>query len=630
MSTTRRLTAPGGLSSNIAATPRRSGSLSATLRSTTYRSNLGSGKEKGGSLIVTRGLQELLDNERRYRRLRGATPTSAAGGAAKANRQRRRSGQLPNFIICYLCGRQFGTASIDIHRPQCYLKRLIMWERGDPASRGPKPISPTDHERLMQARMASAKTPVGLAATGRYPSAGRKSDGGLGRQTSLREVDFYNELQMNAFKDVTLSPCPNCGRTFLPDRLQVHLRSCRPGKTARPIRAASSPPTSLAATLSRVTASAAPASVANRPIRTAGVYTVPANAGAGGVPPRAAPSRRPTNSAVPHHTFLEVVDSKGSVLPTDTSPSRSPGGAFGQPGALLPDAHAPDGATAAAKAQDGDVIEVELDVDVEATVLRPSGVDTERRLSSVAVMGADPEALLSSALKWTASRELGVMPPLSTPPFCTEELGEGENSNGISYTPVSMSTLRDHAAGSRPRGTQAPRAPSTANTAGMMEKNPCEDLLVTELQYTSTATYSAAARVAADDGAEKGRDNARKIQLNNVSHFKNVPSKVKLQRQSEEAKLVACKHCARTFLPERVQKHENCCTARSKPLGMQKSETLPVPLSTNAVTTRRAKVTPAAPAVDVGATGRKTFCGGCGRKVSSSGQRFCSDCGYKL
>jgi hypothetical protein len=25
-----------------------------------------------------------------------------------------------------------------------------------------------------------------------------------------------------------LEACPNCGRTFYPDRLQVHLKSCRP------------------------------------------------------------------------------------------------------------------------------------------------------------------------------------------------------------------------------------------------------------------------------------------------------------------------------------------------------------------------------------------------------------------
>lgn len=34
-----------------------------------------------------------------------------------------------------------------------------------------------------------------------------------------------------------LQPCPNCGRTFNPDRLPIHLRSCRPGSTSKPIGA---------------------------------------------------------------------------------------------------------------------------------------------------------------------------------------------------------------------------------------------------------------------------------------------------------------------------------------------------------------------------------------------------------
>ena len=35
------------------------------------------------------------------------------------------------------------------------------------------------------------------------------------------------EAQFQA-ANANLVPCPNCARTFLPDRLQVHLRACRP------------------------------------------------------------------------------------------------------------------------------------------------------------------------------------------------------------------------------------------------------------------------------------------------------------------------------------------------------------------------------------------------------------------
>ena len=31
----------------------------------------------------------------------------------------------PRFLICYICGRQFGSTSIEIHHPQC----LSKWHR---------------------------------------------------------------------------------------------------------------------------------------------------------------------------------------------------------------------------------------------------------------------------------------------------------------------------------------------------------------------------------------------------------------------------------------------------------------------------------------------------------------------
>ena len=37
----------------------------------------------------------------------------------------------------------------------------------------------------------------------------------------------YNEKAFKNYNEKALEPCPNCGRTFLPDRLIVHLKSCK-------------------------------------------------------------------------------------------------------------------------------------------------------------------------------------------------------------------------------------------------------------------------------------------------------------------------------------------------------------------------------------------------------------------
>ena len=50
-----------------------------------------------------------------------------------------------------------------------------------------------------------------------------------------QEIDTMNELSYQSAQK-QLIPCGNCGRTFLPDRLSVHQRSCRPGNVHKSSR----------------------------------------------------------------------------------------------------------------------------------------------------------------------------------------------------------------------------------------------------------------------------------------------------------------------------------------------------------------------------------------------------------
>ncbi|RNF26452.1 uncharacterized protein Tco025E_01174 [Trypanosoma conorhini] len=108
----------------------------------------------------------------------------------------------PQLRVCYLCGQQFGTASIGIHIPQCYAKKVAQWEIADPATRGKRPKHPDTVNWK-----------------------------GEGMDTNKLNDEQFQEFTAN------LVPCRNCGRRFLPDRLEVHLRSCkgnsRPASTAR-------------------------------------------------------------------------------------------------------------------------------------------------------------------------------------------------------------------------------------------------------------------------------------------------------------------------------------------------------------------------------------------------------------
>uniref|UniRef100_UPI00398E8277 zinc finger protein 474-like n=1 Tax=Pristiophorus japonicus TaxID=55135 RepID=UPI00398E8277 len=100
----------------------------------------------------------------------------------------------PRTIVCYLCGREYGTTSISIHEPQCLKKWHIENDKLPRHLRRPEPRKP-------EVRSISGK--------GSY------------------DVDALNEAAWRSSQD-QLVPCNICGRTFLPDRLIVHQRSCKP------------------------------------------------------------------------------------------------------------------------------------------------------------------------------------------------------------------------------------------------------------------------------------------------------------------------------------------------------------------------------------------------------------------
>nr|XP_021514296.1 zinc finger protein 474-like [Meriones unguiculatus] len=98
----------------------------------------------------------------------------------------------PGFRICYICGREFGSQSIAIHEPQC----LEKW------------------------RIENSKLPKHL----RRPEPSKPQPVGGSESYSLQAA---NEEAFQSAQAQLLA-CDYCGRTFLPDRLLVHQRSCKP------------------------------------------------------------------------------------------------------------------------------------------------------------------------------------------------------------------------------------------------------------------------------------------------------------------------------------------------------------------------------------------------------------------
>ncbi|XP_050305951.1 uncharacterized protein LOC126743062 isoform X2 [Anthonomus grandis grandis] len=129
--------------------------------------------KKDLTVVIPKPSSPIAENETKMGRKSVATTPTRVGSAKRT-------------LTCYICGREFGTASLGLHEPKCLQK----WER------------------------ENARLPSNLR---RKPPV--KPEGEFSQQE-------WNQLAWES-SQATLVPCLNCGRTFFPDRLEVHQRSCK-------------------------------------------------------------------------------------------------------------------------------------------------------------------------------------------------------------------------------------------------------------------------------------------------------------------------------------------------------------------------------------------------------------------
>lgn len=106
----------------------------------------------------------------------------------------------PKFFICGICGREFGTASITIHLPQCFEDFKNEQKLVDASLRRPVP----DLDAML-------KEIEEIKADNKITQA---------------EITAQRENAMKAYKE-GLAECPTCHRTFESEALAKHIKSCR-------------------------------------------------------------------------------------------------------------------------------------------------------------------------------------------------------------------------------------------------------------------------------------------------------------------------------------------------------------------------------------------------------------------
>jgi hypothetical protein len=119
-------------------------------------------------------------------------------------------GKGPKVRTCYICGRGYGLSSYEIHLKQCKELWVAREEQKDPKERKPLPEDPMEQAR---------------------------ANGG-GDTMSEAELEKINQIAQEAYNDKSLSTCAFCGRTFLPEKLAIHNKSCTKDNPAKRLQRA--------------------------------------------------------------------------------------------------------------------------------------------------------------------------------------------------------------------------------------------------------------------------------------------------------------------------------------------------------------------------------------------------------
>ena len=87
------------------------------------------------------------------------------------------------------------------------------------------------HKNMGGARSVEAETRKAsrFRKPQRHLESNRWKEGRGKSGMSAKQMQQQNEAAFNAFNSNSLDTCPHCGRTFLAERLEKHLLSCKPG-----------------------------------------------------------------------------------------------------------------------------------------------------------------------------------------------------------------------------------------------------------------------------------------------------------------------------------------------------------------------------------------------------------------
>ena len=142
----------------------------------------------------------------------------------QSNRRPKMSVKKSPMVVCYICGREYGTKSISIHEPQC-LKKFEAENRKLPINkRKPLPKKLVE-ERTKVAQFVSMEDEMVVISS-------QPADHHPYKDLVDETMDFIFQQCYSDFER-ELVPCKRCGRKFAPERHTIHEPNCN----AKPLSA---------------------------------------------------------------------------------------------------------------------------------------------------------------------------------------------------------------------------------------------------------------------------------------------------------------------------------------------------------------------------------------------------------
>jgi len=127
----------------------------------------------------------------------------------------------PRTRMCYICGRQYGLSSYEIHLKQCKDLWVARESQKPPSERKPLPPEPQilGYDRPDTTNSGSAaQQPSHSVAGAASVVSGRQS------VKAPKNLDALNMAASETFNKVSLAQCAYCGRSFLEEKLAIHNR----------------------------------------------------------------------------------------------------------------------------------------------------------------------------------------------------------------------------------------------------------------------------------------------------------------------------------------------------------------------------------------------------------------------